>query len=267
MALLLGTGGVPHSAKKGTPEQGVREIKRLGLECMELEFVYGVRMTEKGAEVVRAAQAETGVALTAHGPYYINLASMEKDKLAASRQRVLDTARRCFQCGGKSITFHAAFFQGREKQEVLKIVAAQFQAVMDQLAIEKVKIDVRPELSGKPSQVGSLGEPIEIGKSVKGVIPAIDFAHFYAREAGRYNTYEDFCGALDELSKAFGKSMWKNMHIHISGIEYTPKGERKHKNLEESDFNWKDCVKAFADYKSRASASAKARRWKKTLCF
>jgi deoxyribonuclease-4 len=249
MALLFGTGGIPLSVKKDKPEEGVREIKRLGLDCMELEFVYGVRMTEKGAELVRAAQQETGVQLTAHGPYYINLASLEKDKLAASRQRVLDTARRCFQCGGKSITFHAAFFQGRGKEEVLKIVAAQFQAVMDQLAKEKVNIDVRPELSGKPSQVGSLGELIKIGEAVKGVLPAIDFAHFYAREAGRYNTYEDFCGALDELAKAFGKGIWKNMHIHISGIEYTAKGERKHKNLQESDFNWKDCVKAFADYK------------------
>lgn len=248
MSLLFGPGGIPLSAKRDKPEEGVREVARLGLDCMELEFVYGVRMTGKGAELVKDAQLETGVRLTAHGPYYINLASLEKDKLAASRERVLDTARRCFQCGGESITFHAAFFQGRGREQVLEIVAEQFQTIIAALAGEKVRIEVRPELSGKPSQVGSLEDLVWIGKRVKGVLPAIDFAHFYARDAGRYNKYEDFCGALEQLARAFGKGILKNMHIHVSGIEYTAKGERRHRNLEDSEFNWKDCVRAFADY-------------------
>jgi len=248
MPLLFGPAGVPHSAKKDTAEEGVRQCASLGLGCMELEFVYGVRMTAKGAEGVRDAQKATGVQLTAHGPYYINLASKEKDKLIASRGRVLDTARRCFQCGGQSITFHAAFFQGREREEVLQIVALELKAVLAQLEKEKIFIAVRPELSGKPSQVGSLDDLLWLGKAVPGILPTIDFAHFYAREAGRYNRYADFCRALDQLAKAFGKSILKNMHIHISGIEYTAKGERRHLNLEESEFNWEECVRAFADY-------------------
>jgi len=38
------------------------------------------------------------------------------------------------------------------------------------------------------------------------------------------------------------------MHIHISGIEFTAKGERKHLNFSESGFNWKDCLKALLEY-------------------
>jgi len=246
--LLFGPAGVPHSAKKDTPEEGVRQCAALGLGCMELEFVYGVRMSAKSAEAVWDVQKATGVQLTAHGPYYINLASKEKDKLIASRGRVLDTARRCFQCGGRSITFHAAFFQGREREQVLQMVALELKAVLARLKKEKITMDVRPELSGKPSQVGSLDDLLWLGKAVPGILPTIDFAHFYAREAGRYNKYEDFCRVLEIVAKAFGKGVLKNMHIHLSGIEYTSKGERRHLNLEDSGFNWKDCLRAFADY-------------------
>ena len=248
MALLFGPAGIPLSTKKTTPENGVRECAELGLECMELEFVYGVGMSQEGARLVKEAVKETGIRLTAHGPYYINLASQEPDKLSASRERVLDTARRGFQCGAESITFHSAFIQNRAREEVLKIVAKELSEIIKILAKEKIKIDVRPELTGKPSQLGSLEELIWLGKNVKGILPCIDFSHLYAREAGRYNSYKDFCAALDSLIKAFGKAILKKMHIHISGIDFTPKGERKHFELNKSDFNWKDCLKALVDY-------------------
>ncbi len=215
---------------------------------MELEFVYGVRMTESGASLVDEARQETGIRLTCHGPYYINLASLDGDKLEASEERVLDTARRGHQCGAESITFHSAFIQGRPREQVFGMVENEFKTIMATLEKEGIKIDVRPELTGKPSQLGSLEELILMSQRVKGVLPCVDFSHFYAREAGRYNSYRDFCSALDALARGLGKKMLKRMHIHISGIDYTPKGERKHLELERSAFNWKDCLKAFADY-------------------
>jgi len=248
MSLLFGPAGIPISAKVQKPEEGVRECARLGLDCMELEFVYGVRMTEQGAKLVREASQETGIRLTAHGPYYINLASEDQAKVEASEERVLDTARRGFQCGAESVTFHSAFIQNRPRQAVMGIVEKELRLILNQLQKENVEIEVRPELTGKPSQLGSLEELIELGKRVNGILPCIDFSHFYAREAGKYNRYPDFCAVLEQLSKSLGKKILKRMHIHISGIDFTPKGERKHLPLENSDFNWRDCLQAFVDY-------------------
>jgi deoxyribonuclease IV len=248
MPLLFGTAGIPHSAKGGKPEDGVRQIRALGLDCMELEFVYGVRMSKPHAAEVKKAATETGVRLTAHGPYYINLASLEEEKIVASRKRIMDTARIGSLCGAESITFHAAFFQGRDKREVMTKVASELKGILEALKQEDVKIDVRPELTGKPTQVGGLEELIELGMEAKGILPTIDFAHFYAREAGRYNSYQDFAGLLEQLAKNFGKAILKNMHIHISGIAYTPKGESKHLELEKSGFKWAECLKALFDY-------------------
>ncbi len=38
------------------------------------------------------------------------------------------------------------------------------------------------------------------------------------------------------------------MHIHLSGIHYSEKGERNHLPFEESDFNYIACLKAFKDF-------------------
>ncbi|MBA7517999.1 hypothetical protein ES705_10064 [subsurface metagenome] len=40
----------------------------------------------------------------------------------------------------------------------------------------------------------------------------------------------------------------ENMHIHVSGIAYGAKGERKHLNLKESDFQYAELLKALRDY-------------------
>ena len=50
-----------------------------------------------------------------------------------------------------------------------------------------------------------------------------------------------------------GDTALNNFHAHIAGIEYTAKGEKKHLNLEESDFNYKDLLKAFKILKTIAS--------------
>ena len=50
------------------------------------------------------------------------------------------------------------------------------------------------------------------------------------------------------LKSIFGDDALSNFHAHIAGIEYSIKGEKKHLNLEESGFNYKDLLKAFKDF-------------------
>jgi deoxyribonuclease-4 len=66
----------------------------MDLECMEVEFTYGVRMGLKTAKEVGALAGEKGILLSVHAPYYINLATEEKEKLAASKKRILDSCYR-----------------------------------------------------------------------------------------------------------------------------------------------------------------------------
>jgi len=246
--LLFGTAGIPIKTNPRTYENAFKDLGAMKLGCMEIEFVRGVNMNAKTMPVVREVSQEKGLVLTAHAPYFINLASPEEDKVEASVKRILDTARVAYACGGYSITFHAAFYMGQDKKVVYNLVKSKMTEITDILKSEGVKIWVRPELTGKATQWGDLDELIQLSNEVEMVLPCIDFAHLHARSGGAWNTYDEFARVFEKMGTEIGPHALENFHAHIAGIEYTAKGERKHLDLEESDLNYKDLMKAFKDF-------------------
>jgi len=105
---------------------------------------------------------------------------------------------------------------------------------------------------GGVSKFGSLEEVIRLAEDIgDNVLPCIDFAHLHARINGKYNTYEEFREVLNVIESRLGRKALNNMHIHISGIEYSEKGEVKHLNILESDFNYKDLARVLKEYNVR----------------
>lgn len=249
--LLFGTAGVPNStAKKNNPVEGVKRVHELGLDCMQLEFAHGVRMKEEVSSALRKVSYELGVPLTSHGPYYINLNAREQDKIDSSVERIIQTAKISDLCGAESMTFHAAFYMKDSPYDVFDLVEKSLNVIEERLSRLDIEIELRPELTGKTSQFGSLEELISLSKSVGSCKPCMDFSHLYAR-TGDVNTYEGFCKVLETLKESLGPQSLKEMHIHISGISSNSKGDLKHLNLEKSKFNWKDLMKALKDFDAR----------------
>lgn len=244
MPLLFGTAGVPISSKDRSSEGGVRRIRELNLDALELEFVQGVRMGEEKAKKVGIVAKEDEVALSCHAPYYINLNSREPEKISASRDRILQTSRISQILGVKSVIFHPAFNHGDPSEVVLERVIRELSLVRETLDAEGNAIILRPETTGKGTQFGDLEETIQIAKEVPGVLPCIDFGHLHARTNGRYNTYDEFCEILDVTAESLGDRWVKNVHFHISGIEYGLKGEKRHLVLQESDLRYQELLKA-----------------------
>lgn len=245
--LLFGTAGVPNSTvKKNSPVDGVQRIHELDLDCMQLEFAHGVRMKEEVSSALRKASYELGVPLTSHGPYYINLNAREQDKIDSSVERIIQTAKISDLCGAESMTFHAAFYMKDSPFDVFDLVEKSMNVIEERLNRLDIEIELRPELTGKTSQFGSLDELINLTKNVMSVKPCMDFSHLYAR-TGEYNSYAEMKTVLDKLEEQLGSEALKNMHIHVSGISSNSKGDLKHLNLEKSDFNWKDMLKALKE--------------------
>jgi deoxyribonuclease-4 len=242
--LLFGTAGVPLASKKRDPASGVEAVAALGLGAMELEFVYGVRITDEMAERVRQAAEHHGISLTCHGPYYINLNAQERDKLQASVERILATARAARKVGARSVTFHAAFYMKQDPEKVHSIVRDQLTRIVDELRSEGNPVHIRPELTGKPSQYGDLEELLALASEIEGVFPCIDFSHLHARTGGAENTYEEFRRVLGRYAEVLGKQSLRDLHLHVSGIAYTHKGERKHLELKQSDFRYRELLRA-----------------------
>ena len=78
----------------------------------------------------------------------------------------------------------------------------------------------------------------------------VDFAHIFARSIGKINSYDQFRDILVKIEDKLGKKAIKNMHIHLSGIEYGNTGERNHLFLEQSKLNYKDVLRALKDFKA-----------------
>lgn len=239
------TAGMPLSTGKGGYEQALNIIREMNLDGMEVEFVHGVRMTEPTRQFIKS---QNDLIFTAHGPFYVNLNSQEDEKIEASVQRIIETAQAAFDFGGYSITYHAAFYMGKDKETVYQQVKAQTQKIIEHLEKFNIKVWIRPETTGKATQWGDYEEIIRLSKEFEQVLPCIDFSHIHARTAGEYNSYDEFCKVLDRISKELGDVAINNFHAHLAGIDYTSKGEKKHLNLEDSDMNYKDLLHALKSF-------------------
>jgi deoxyribonuclease IV len=116
--LRFGTAGIPISADPRTTTDGIIQNKKLGLGSFEMEFVHSVNITAEKAPVVKKTAEQSDIILTCHAPYFINLNSLEKEKIRASINRILNSARILNLCGGYSVCFHAGFYGTVERPKV-----------------------------------------------------------------------------------------------------------------------------------------------------
>lgn len=248
--LIFGTAGAPHSTMALQPQAGVIRAHELGLGCMEIEFVNGVRMSPRIASAVGEVARKRHMKLTAHAPYYVNLNSPEEEKVTASRQRILQTARIAHAFGGDSIAIHAAFYMKRNPEDVYDTIKRHLTGIVEQLDRENRRVWIRPEIMGKGAQFGTLNEVLRLSAEIQDIAPCIDFAHLHAR-TGKFNTYVEFSQVLDQVGEKLGRDALDNLHLHISGIAYGDKGERNHLNLEESDFQYVELLQALKDHDAK----------------
>ena len=242
------TAGLPLAAEGKGYKKGLDLINQMDLDGLEVEFVHGVKMNEANQALVKQFSQFQDKKITCHGPYYINLNSQEEEKIEASINRIIETARMGEKIGAYSITFHAAFYMKQSIDEVYKTVYKSMEKVCSILEAENNNIWVRPETTGKGTQWGTLEEIVQLSKEFKNVLPCVDFAHIHARNNGIYNTYDEFSKMLEYMGKELGDDIFNNFHAHLAGIEYGAKGEKNHLIFEESDMNYKDLLKAFKEY-------------------
>jgi len=250
--LRFGTAGIPISTQKPTTLTGIEQVRKLGLDCMELEFVHSVNISAEKAPLVKEVAKQNDIALTTHGQYFINLNSLEKEKIEASKQRIYKAAKIANLCGASSMTFHAAYYMKQDPEKVYIKVKEGVKEIIKKLKNENNPIWVRPETTGKATQWGDLKEITKLSEEVEQVLPCIDFSHLHAR-TGKNNTSDEFKEILTYVEKKLGRLALNNMHIHLSGINYSEKGERNHLTLEESDMNYKDLLKVWKEFKIKGN--------------
>ena len=207
-------------------DKGIEYVSSLGLSAAEIEFTYGVNMSNETAKKIGELAKKHKIFLSIHAPYYINLASEDKQKIGASKTRILQSCERGHYLGAKYVVFHAAFYGKMPKEECYEQVKKEILEMQAHIKQKKWDVELAPETTGKASQFGDLDELLRLAKETHCYL-CIDFAHLKAR----YNGKIDYKEIFDKIKK----SGINHIQAHFSGIEFTAKGERRHIVTEESD--------------------------------
>ncbi len=251
LSFRFGTVGTPKNKPKnpGGSVGGIHYLHDLGLRAMELGWVRSVRVSDTTAEKIKEAGIEQDVALSVHAPYYINL-NADEDEWPKSRKRLMDASRAGYISGATDIVFHPGSYFKQPPADVLKTIMPRLENCVCELRVEENPVMLRPETMGKGAMLGSLEDTLEMSK-IAGVEPCLDFAHLHARPGdGSMNSTREWIEVLETYLKALGADSIKRLHCHISGIEYTEKGEQNHLIISESDFNLEALFQALLEVKA-----------------
>lgn len=250
LSFSFGTVGSPKSTPKkpGGSVGGVLHSAELGLHSLELGWVRSVRVSEKTCALIKSTAEDNGVSISVHAPYFINL-NADEEEWPKSRKRLMDAAHYGNLAGATDIVFHPGSYFQQPPEEVLPKAIQRLQGCINELHAAQNEVILRPETMGKSAMLGSLDDTLKMSQAIEGVQPCFDVAHLFARPGdGSVNNYDDWAQALEVYGNALGDNSLKNLHIHISGIDYGAKGEKEHLPLDESELDYKIFFKALKDY-------------------
>jgi deoxyribonuclease IV len=256
--IRFGTVGSPSS----TPPPGgtcaaIEHARLLGLDHLEIAWVQSVRVTDPSCIDISDAAKQHRLSLSIHAPYYINLNSQTDDLMRKSDERLLLAARKGCLAGARDIVFHPGSYHNQPPEQVYERAKQKLLEITEILRSEGVNVIIRPETMGKGAMFGTLDETIQLSRDIPGVLPCIDFAHLHAR-TGKLNTYDEFCVMLKAVEDGLGRYGLENLHIHLSGIAYGPKGERNHIPLNEADMQYRELLQALIDFDAKGTVAVEA---------
>jgi deoxyribonuclease IV len=245
-AFQFGTVGSPKSTPKkpGGSVGAILRLKELELGALELGWVQSVRVSEETCALINQTGKDTDLRISVHAPYFINLNATDEE-WPNSRKRIMDAAYYGNLAGATDIIFHPGSYFTQPPDEVLERAIPRLRECVAELRAAGNPVTLRPETMGKVAMLGSLADTLKMSQAIPGVEPCLDFAHLHARAGdGTMNTRVEWLAVLDDYAQACGPASLQRLHIHLSGIEYTTKGERNHLPIAESDFNLTDLFTA-----------------------
>lgn len=217
--------------------QAPKWLKGMGLSAYEYSFGRGVNLSREAAEKIALQARENDIALSAHAPYFINLANPDPEKRAASFRYITESAQAVDWLGGQRVVVHVGAVMKLDREDALRNCREGIREAyqrLDDLGLSHIHLC--PETMGKKSQIGDLTETLDFCQLDERLIPCLDFAHLHALHQGALNAAEDFEKVLDQLESALGINRAREMHVHFSTIEFTTAGEKRHRTFAEENY-------------------------------
>src|ERR1041385_9230369 len=240
--ITFGPAGIPLSCKGRTVRDGIIYTRNLELDAMEVQFVRGIRMTEEEAVKVRATAEEAGVELHVKAPYYINLAGDEQN-VEMSFSKILATGKLAHEMGAQTVVFHPGCYGGLAKEETMARIVKNVRELRNTFMREGWTPRLGMEVMGKRNVFGSLEEVADVCARVKGIVPAVDFAHIHARGNGILQNPEDFAAVFDRVASL----KLDHYLLHFTGIHYENGNARYRLPIKKGDLKFEPLCEVLLD--------------------
>lgn len=216
-------------------------LNHIGLDWIELQNTYGVKMKDDQARFYRSLSEQYNIGISIHGPYYISLASRDRDVVVRSRERIMQCIQLASKLRSNRIIFHPGYCGGstaEDRRSGIKQIVKELLTLKDDIP---KGMYLYPETAGKRSQIGSINEIMQICDDVDFARPCLDLAHIHGFEGGSLKSEFDILNVFEAVANRFGKNYLQDIHIHMYPVDYDHNGEKKHK--------------AFSDYVDNAETT------------
>lgn len=205
-----------------------------GLNCYEISFTNGVRMSFETAEKYGKLFAEAGIEVSVHAPYYINFANPDPLMIEKSNGYIIESLKRMKFLGAKKLVFHPGTQMKMTREEAVENTYNNIKnliSILDEQGFSDFYLC--PETMGKRGQIGTVEEIAKICSIDNRIIPTLDFGHINSFNQGSLNTAKDFAEVFEVLKSVLG-DRFNKVHIHFSKIEYGKKGEIRHLTFDDN---------------------------------
>jgi len=234
MKARFGPGGFPPSfyeseyrlSKYGKHREGIFPwLASLGLNYLELECTYGIRMPHDQASNYARVASDNGIGLSIHAPYYCVLCSSNRETVIRSRQDILRSFELASILGADRICFHPGY-------PCRKDIKVSLDMIIESLLIvgrhRPDNVFVCPEIGGKVNQLGSPDDLIYICKHVDYARPCLDLAHLHAREGSSLTSVDAIVDHLNYVEQELGRSRLEESYYHVYQVSTNHLGEKEH---------------------------------------
>ncbi len=210
-------------------------LRSLGLDAYEFSFGRGFTIKEDTATKIGEEAKKNDVLISCHAPYYINLANPDSTMIEKSFGYITRGLKLLDCFGGVDYVVHIGSCGKLSRQEALCNIKTNLKNLLIILKngdFLKGGKRLCLETMGKPQQIGTYEEIIDLCTLDECLVPTFDFGHINALTGGSLKGYDDYKQILDLAISKLGERA-KSCHIHFSKIEYKDKGEIRHLNYDD----------------------------------
>jgi len=211
-------------------------LHKMGLSAMEINFTRGTKMTVETARKIGEEARKYDIQLSAHAPYYINLAKDE------SFDKNYNWIKQCLvllgEMGFNRLVVHVATQGELTREQAMENTTKNLAKVVEKLDAEGISdFLLCIETMGRFSYIGNVAEICQLCKIDKRIIPTLDFGHINCLLQGELTRNQDAIPQIiDFVESQIGKEKLKIIHVHWSAIVYSEKGERFHTTLDDKQW-------------------------------